>query len=798
MRLLVFAFAALTLLPLPGAIAGLDLPALQAVEKQVQSVAEKAMPCTVALLHSQKEGLASGSGSIISKDGIILTAAHVVGDATSVDVTFTDGRHVHAKVLGADYARDVALAKIVEPGDYPSIELGETRGMAVGTMVVALGHPGGFDLQRKPPVRFGRVMDFDREGYIRTDCTLVGGDSGGPLLNLQGKVIGVHSTVGVDMSMNNDSPVDAVRTDWDRLMKGDHWGQADRPGASKLAPSELHGLNLEKFRARVLQAAMKSKGQMQASPEIIARWLSECGMKRDYVNTMEPLDLADFMQRALGGDGLAHPHLNVSGNSGAAFTSEELSGLNLDKFRQRVVREAMKNKGILDASPDLITGWLRDCGMKEERVTKMSPEEVAGFVQRTLGGEGRVYRKEGEGVPEGLDVAKFRRRVLEESAKASGQLETPSETIAQWLTDCGANKSKIAAMTPDDLATAMKNAMASAGQAESGPQSSEDADAVIEEQDRAFLDTVKPVLNRVTPSIVALLDGDKVLAMGTVVRKNGFILTKHSEIARCKNGLKVRLSDGRTFPAVEMQRFADHDLALVKIAADGLNPVTFSGEMAVSPGSFLFTPGCNPEEPMAGLGVLSVAERSLRDTGGFLGVGVNEVNDAIEVTHVVIDSPASKAGLRRKDQILAIDNMPFHTVQDFTDKVRKFPPDSKVSVRYRRGDEEKSVDVVMADRSKLPSRGQTHDPASAFGTDVSELRSGYPAILQHDQPLKPEDCGGVLLDLKGDIVGVNIARAGRVDTYAIPAKVVADLLSAVDFQQLEEKAAETGAKPPKA
>ena len=80
------------------------------------------------------------------------------------------------------------------------------------------------------------------------------------------------------------------------------------------------------------------------------------------------------------------------------------------------------------------------------------------------------------------------------------------------------------------------------------------------------------------------------------------------------------------------------------------------------------------------------------------------------------------------------------------------------------------------------------DPAARLGTEVSDQRSQYPTIFQHDQPLKPEECGGVIVDLHGDIVGVNIARVGRVETYAIPAGHVARLLKTVDFDTLANTA----------
>ena len=108
------------------------------------------------------------------------------------------------------------------------------------------------------------------------------------------------------------------------------------------------------------------------------------------------------------------------------------------------------------------------------------------------------------------------------------------------------------------------------------------------------------------------------------------------------------------------------------------------------------------------------------------------------------------------------------------------------------------MEVTVGDRAKMQvamAARRQQNPLQMLGTDVSERKSGFALVFQHDQPLRPQDCGGIILDLRGNIVGVNIARVGRVATYAIPARVVSELLEAADFPQLETKAAETRRAP---
>lgn len=180
-----------------------------------------------------------GSGVIVTKDGLILTAGHVMdaldGMAKQTDgefnVTLADGKVVKAKTLGRNRNRDAALAQIVTPGEYACTEMADPASIKEGDWVVAMGHPGGYQVDRTAPVRLGRLWKKDDKAYFRTDCTVSGGDSGGPLFNLEGQVIGIHSSIGQGLEENRHVPVGAFKESWDRMKKGEVWGQL-----SKLMP----------------------------------------------------------------------------------------------------------------------------------------------------------------------------------------------------------------------------------------------------------------------------------------------------------------------------------------------------------------------------------------------------------------------------------------------------------------------------------------------------------------------------------------------------------------------------------
>ncbi|MFM2170453.1 MAG: hypothetical protein RI957_682 [Verrucomicrobiota bacterium] len=202
-----------------------DLQDLLAVEAKVQTVAQKRVPLTVALVAA--DASSSGSGVITGEDGLILTAAHVVQGSETMDVVFPDGKTVKGKVLGANYGKDLAMVRIEGEEKWSTAPRGTSKTLEVGDWVVATGHAAGFDPARTPPVRFGRVVSKGPGNFFTTDCTLIGGDSGGPIFDLDGNIIGINSSIGQALKINNHAGVDGFKEDWDRMLKGEQWGKLE-------------------------------------------------------------------------------------------------------------------------------------------------------------------------------------------------------------------------------------------------------------------------------------------------------------------------------------------------------------------------------------------------------------------------------------------------------------------------------------------------------------------------------------------------------------------------------------------
>lgn len=219
-----------------------DLANFQA---RLESVLEEARPATVCL----RMGGQSGSGVIVSPEGLVLTAAHVVAAPNAeCSVVLFDGRELPARSLGLNHLRDSALVQIEgDHDDLPFVEIPPPHDLEEGSWCVALGHPGGIEPGRGPVPRLGRIQDPGGL-FVWTDSAIIGGDSGGPLFDLDGRLIGIHSRIEADVANNYHVPISTIRLSWKRLLAGEEWRRASaKMGVLRLANVE-GGVRLDALR----------------------------------------------------------------------------------------------------------------------------------------------------------------------------------------------------------------------------------------------------------------------------------------------------------------------------------------------------------------------------------------------------------------------------------------------------------------------------------------------------------------------------------------------------------------------
>jgi len=171
----------------------------------------------------ERESQSLGSGFIISADGYIMTNAHVVDSAEKITVRLTDKREFSAKVIGADKRTDVALLKIEATG-LPKVIVGDPDKLKVGEWVIAIGSPFGFDSSVTAGIVSAKGRSLPQENFvpfIQTDVAVNPGNSGGPLFNMNGEVVGINSQIytrsGGSMGLSFAIPIDVATQVTDQL-----------------------------------------------------------------------------------------------------------------------------------------------------------------------------------------------------------------------------------------------------------------------------------------------------------------------------------------------------------------------------------------------------------------------------------------------------------------------------------------------------------------------------------------------------------------------------------------------------
>ena len=215
-----------------------SLSDLISIQKQVQKVLPRCMAATVTL----QMGGSSGSGVVVNKEGLVLTAGHVSGQpGRAVKIILADGRELKGKALGMNGDTDSGLVQITDPpDDLPVVEYDKSKKElpGVGQWCIAVGNPGGLDKDRGVVVRVGRVISA-RSDTIRTDCMLLGGDSGGPLFNFNGVVIGIHSRISSRPDSNMHVSMPAFQADWKALKDSKALGKRSGGGRPRLTGTFL-------------------------------------------------------------------------------------------------------------------------------------------------------------------------------------------------------------------------------------------------------------------------------------------------------------------------------------------------------------------------------------------------------------------------------------------------------------------------------------------------------------------------------------------------------------------------------
>ncbi|NBV45870.1 MAG: PDZ domain-containing protein [Planctomycetia bacterium] len=279
------------------------------------------------------------------------------------------------------------------------------------------------------------------------------------------------------------------------------------------------------------------------------------------------------------------------------------------------------------------------------------------------------------------------------------------------------------------------------------------------------------------PAVAEILaDDDERVALGVVVREDGIILTKHSELTapiRCRVAGEIHTA--RLVAADDAL-----DIALLAVDATNLVPIRWATAEPV-PGRWLVTPGPGAR-PLA-VGVVSVASRPIPPRPRYVGdddhttpaLGVTldgeSAASGTRLRRVNPGGPARAAGLRRGDRIVALDGLPVASTDDLAARLRAARIGDLVTIAYQRDGLYRETEATLASRADAQSdKPRRRD--LAFSGPVSRRRQDFPRAFTHDTVLPADACGGVVVGLDGRALGLSIARSDRTTTYAIPAAVI--------------------------
>ncbi len=310
---------------------------------------------------------------------------------------------------------------------------------------------------------------------------------------------------------------------------------------------------------------------------------------------------------------------------------------------------------------------------------------------------------------------------------------------------------------------------------------------IVQRQAMEFIDAVRPSVRPVVPSTVWVWAdtgrGKRSVAYGTIVQDGTKALTKWSEIAMARGPIQVVGGDGTTATATVAGVYQEEDLALLQLKGATYQPVKLTPRDVPKLGRFLIA--ASPDDTPVSVGVVAVEERSLREKDqAFLGVVANTDPPAkgLLIQDIEKGSAAELAGLKSGDRIIAVSGRPVGNLIELKSALSGYRPGDRVEIRYLRKGAEATANADLKERNvdfpEFPNgRLRQMERMGADEKGLSVVREGFPSAIQTDLRVGREQCGGPVVDLDGNVVGIGIARADRTRSFVIPAKHVIDLLS---------------------
>jgi len=279
------------------------------------------------------------------------------------------------------------------------------------------------------------------------------------------------------------------------------------------------------------------------------------------------------------------------------------------------------------------------------------------------------------------------------------------------------------------------------------------------------------IANEAARSSVEIFRDGKRIARGVIVNRDGLLLTKANPLED-GNDLTVRLPNGRSVKGSVMAVDRSYDLALVKVEATGLTAVQWADSNAAdAQGRWVVSVG-DRRSPVLTASIIGTGRFEVPSEPGTLGILIGDVQaGGVAIRQVFKDTAAEAIGLQSGDVITRVAGKKVENQVALVRAIQSHEVGETIAIEVLRGDDRMELYPKLARR--VEGMGLSRNERMDHMTGKLSLRAaGFPVAFQHDGVIEPGDCGGAIVNLDGKVIGINIARAGRIETFALPADIV--------------------------
>jgi len=781
------------------ALVAVNLSSLSAKESQPITLA-KLEKSTLAIAHPCRQatvgmtvGTSQGTGVIVSAEGLILTAFHCVDYVgREFEVILSNGTRARAIAVYGDENADIALATILDKapeGGWPYRPLKMDGDLKTGDWCVAFGNSAGIQSNRPAPMRIGRVLgthEWHGETQLITDNTLVSGDSGGPIFDLKGRLVGINSNVGNSSAMaNHHARVSKIVKLWGDTLCGEKPIPSIKSlreiGQNYVAKHETEKKGLTPAQRKETADLIKQQYGRDFPQEVLDIILdsSKIGLDSQALEIELTVDVMKKIQAA-GFDPVKIGLINEAQANALGLKRSKNKTPKKSHPKEKKTQKNSKNQAAVEKA---IRAQFKNINLSDEAMAILSnaakKDPKTGSLKLSLTDEVIENLKKVGVDLSSIQDASMKPQIIQALQKKFGN--TLSKEAINILFEASTLDKK----------TGVLKIHANSSQLEQLQKLGIDVEELgisklnikkYQKMAEKYGDSCGTVTRSFPKmnSVILVFSAGKQVLIATPVTVDGYLVTKSSELANDKK-LQVEVN-GKKWPAKIIARDEQSDLVLLKVDSKlklpkWSSPKTYLGQLLLATTANHAMLGIVSNRPriipnkLLGVGngnkaILGIKSLNHKTKNSPKGVLVEEAGDQFA---------AGKGGVKKGDLITAWNKTPIKSFDQLLEITGQHKPGDEIQLTVQRNGKTLTLKVILevAADSELFARNSTSSAAqkiSAKCGNLSKRRVNFPECITHDALLWAEDCGGPVYNRQGQVIGVNIARYDRTACYALTRK----------------------------